>query len=448
MKKKFTLFALAALCLTVLLAGCKLFNDEPAKIYNFDYSTDGDYLVGLTDSVIDSCVEVYGASPNILKSASGSGVVVYVDADKTETYILTNSHVVTAESSGSGGAGTVFSKIEVSFFGSSSKHAATIVERSASNDTGTDLALLKVNYYNKKNRPVKLYSGQLKYAQHILAIGNGQNLGTSVCDGLISNPSITFKNNIFNKEKNLTCELIQITAGINSGNSGGALFDMAGNLIGINTLKLVSDEAFGSDGKSTVSVFADNISFSLPVSNIQKFMADRSRSGFLTVEGDTVMGITVTAPPAKTNYYCNEEIDFTNGEIEVAWASDKKTTVRMADTSVGKSDHAAQYVAGQQDITLTYGGKVTTLAITVSVDTVSGITVKTLPTKMHYSCGEAFYFEGGEIEVAWASGKNTVMSMTDTSVGKSATVSQGTAGAQEVTLTYEGESAIVTFEVE
>jgi serine protease Do len=270
MKKKLTLLTLLAVCLTIMLAGCQLFNKEPAKIYNLDYSTDKDYLVGLTDSVIGSCVEVYGTSAG--GSSSGSGVIVYADADRTETYILTNSHVITAK-----GADAPFSKIRAAFFGNSKTHDAEIIARSAANDQSTDLALLKVKYYNEKNGPVKLYSGQLKYAQHILAIGNGQNLGTSVCDGLIGNPAVAFGD-----KESLTCELIQITAGVNSGNSGGALFDMKGNLIGLNVSKLIYDHAIGSDGKSEVLIFADNISFALPVSNIRKFMADSGRGGYLS----------------------------------------------------------------------------------------------------------------------------------------------------------------------
>ncbi|GHV02821.1 hypothetical protein FACS1894211_14970 [Clostridia bacterium] len=280
MKKKIIPFIAIALCMALLLSGCEgLFGKPETKIYNLNYSTDEDYLVGLTDSVIGSCVEVYGSSAT--GSASGSGVIIHTDKDKNETYILTNSHVITAKNGLKTIPDTVFGKIEICFFGSSTPYRAEIVNnaRSASSDKTTDLALLKVGYYSESHGPVRVYSGALKYAQHILAIGNGQNLGTSVCDGLVSNPSITFNA----KDGGLTCELIQISAGVNPGNSGGALFDMKGYLIGINTLKLVANTANDGNGESNVNIFADNISFSLPVSNLQRFMSDNGKSDLLNV---------------------------------------------------------------------------------------------------------------------------------------------------------------------
>ncbi|GHV00491.1 hypothetical protein FACS1894211_07910 [Clostridia bacterium] len=241
-------------------------------VYNLNYSTDEDYLIGLTDSVIGACVEVYGS--NATAAAAGSGVIIHTDKDRNETYILTNSHVVTAKNGTAGRTqDTVYTKIEVRFFGTATtqRYAASLEARSDSWDDKNDLALLKVAYYGEDHHSVRLYTGALKYAQRVLAIGNGQNLGTSVCDGIISNPSV-----FFSDSGSLTGELIQITAGVNSGNSGGALFDMNGYLIGINTLKLVGSVARGATGNaSTVNVFADNISFSLPVSNLIAFTSDK-----------------------------------------------------------------------------------------------------------------------------------------------------------------------------
>ena len=279
-KKKILTIAVLAACFMLVVSGCNLNSGTP-KIYNLSYSTDEDYLVGLTDSVIGSCVEVRASSKvgGSTLSGSGSGVIIHADKNKGETYILTNSHVVTIKSEST--SNSAYSTVQVTLFGETSPRSAEIVTRSACNtkeikdwDKSTDLALLKIKHYseyNGQNRAAALYSGALKYGQHILAIGNGHSQGTSVCDGLVSNPSVRFTAS----DSTLTAELIQISAGINPGNSGGPLFDMKGRLVGINTSKLVAYVARGATGStSEVNIFADNISFSLPVSNIAVFMKD------------------------------------------------------------------------------------------------------------------------------------------------------------------------------
>jgi len=271
--KKITVIIIVALLFA--MSGCELFTRPVPNIINITYSPDEDHTVILTEKVIDSCVEVI-ASNGSGSSASGSGVIIA--ATNGETFIITNSHVVTSSPT----LDTAYSTIKVIFFGETNGVTASVVAgaRSSSKDKTTDLALLKVNnsLFGKDRAAVAADGGSLRYGQRILAIGNGQNLGTSVCDGLIANPVVQFKNS-----DTLTCPLIQISAPVNPGNSGGALFDMKGSLIGINTLKLVAETARPSTGSGSVNIYADNISFALPISNVVKFLSDCGKSDLLTI---------------------------------------------------------------------------------------------------------------------------------------------------------------------
>lgn len=154
--------------------------------------------------------------------AIGSGVVVSKDG-----YILTNAHVVSENTS----------LISV-LFSDNSNAEAKVVWR----DTTLDLAILKVNKNNLT--PIEFGdSDKIQIGDKAIAIGNpvGLNLQSTLTSGYISGLDIL----ITVQGGNIMNGLIQTDASINSGNSGGALLNSEGKLIGINTAKAGNTDGIG-----------------------------------------------------------------------------------------------------------------------------------------------------------------------------------------------------------
>ena len=107
-------------------------------------------------------------------------------------------------------------------------------------DKGTDLAVLKIQQQKEETFPsIEIEdSDQLKIGDVVLAIGNPYGLGQSVSMGIISATGREFENPY--------SDYLQTDASINRGNSGGALVDTRGRLIGINTL--IRSSSGGSEG--------------------------------------------------------------------------------------------------------------------------------------------------------------------------------------------------------
>lgn len=148
--------------------------------------------------------------------ASGSGVVV-----SPEGYIVTNNHVVQDAH-----------KIAITLDGN--RYNAELV----GTDPSTDLAVIKID---KRNLPYLEFanSDDLRLGEWVLAIGNPLNLQTTITAGIVSakNRTIDLLAANYNPEENVfpVESFIQTDAAVNSGNSGGALVNQQGDLVGINT---------------------------------------------------------------------------------------------------------------------------------------------------------------------------------------------------------------------
>ena len=172
----------------------------------------------------------------------GSGVIISPDG-----YILTNQHVVEAAD-----------EIEVAL-SDGKKLAAKVV----GSDPETDLAVLHVDAQNLP--PITLGRAEnLRVGDVVLAIGNPLGVGQTVTMGIISALHRTgLRINTFEN-------FIQTDAAINQGNSGGALIDASGNLVGINTAIL--SQSGGSIG----------IGFAIPVSTAKQVMDQLIATGAVT----------------------------------------------------------------------------------------------------------------------------------------------------------------------
>lgn len=198
-------------------------------------------VVGITTKTEAKQSTIFGTQVGYVEGV-GSGSIVTKDG-----YILTNSHVVS-----DGDAG------EINVLLSDNK---TLKAKLIWNDTTLDLAVIKVD---AKNLPaIDLGdSDKMRVGDKAVAIGNplGLQLQSTVTSGIISglNRTVSFNNGV------QMDGLMQTDAAINSGNSGGALLNSKGELIGINTAK-----AGNSDG----------IGFAIPVNLAKTVIDEISKTG-------------------------------------------------------------------------------------------------------------------------------------------------------------------------
>jgi Do/DeqQ family serine protease len=177
-----------------------------------------------------------------LATGYGSGVIISDDG-----YIVTNNHVIENAQ-----------KIKVSL-NTKQEYDARLIGA----DPSTDLALVKIE---AKNLPYLTYgdSDRLKLGEWVLAVGNPFNLTSTVTAGIVSARA---RNLGINTDQYSIESFIQTDAAVNPGNSGGALINQQGNLVGINT-------AIASRTGSYAGY-----SFAVPVSIVQKVVEDLKEFG-------------------------------------------------------------------------------------------------------------------------------------------------------------------------
>ena len=177
---------------------------------------------------------------------AGSGVIISEDG-----YIVTNNHVIEETRN-----------IEVTL-NDNRTFDATLV----GNDPATDIALLKIEA--EEDLPYMKYgdSDALKIGEWVLAVGNPFNLTSTVTAGIVSAKSRNI-NLLARRQGTMSIEsFIQTDAAVNPGNSGGALVNQKGELVGINT-------AIASRTGSYTGY-----SFAVPVSIVQKVVSDLMEFG-------------------------------------------------------------------------------------------------------------------------------------------------------------------------
>ena len=229
----------------------------PAEVY----ATNVNSTVGITTSVTTNFWGYQSTS-----AASGSGFIISDDG-----YILTNFHVI--EDSGS---------ISVSMYNGDS-YDATLIGYDESND----IAVLKIDAEGLA--PVILgNSNNLTVGDSVVAIGNplGE-LTFTLTSGAISakDREVTFSNNT-------SMNLLQTDCAINSGNSGGALFNLYGEVIGVTNAK------YGGSSNSSASI--DNIGFAIPINSILNIVESIIEKGYIS---KPYIGISVLDVSAETQAY-------------------------------------------------------------------------------------------------------------------------------------------------
>ncbi len=203
------------------------------------YLTDGLSTVDIVKKVKPSVVSISTTTTGVTQymgrftipyeaEGAGSGVIFYSDDDRIA--IATNNHVIDGATS-----------IYVTLDGDKSVPAKVIGTKSES-----DLAVLSVSWSDLKQAGVETVttatfgdSDSLEVGDCVIAIGNAMGMGLSATDGIVS-----VKEQTINVDGN-SLTVLQTSAAINSGNSGGALVNTKGEVIGINTAKYNSSMAEG-----------------------------------------------------------------------------------------------------------------------------------------------------------------------------------------------------------
>ncbi|TKG90437.1 Do family serine endopeptidase [Puteibacter caeruleilacunae] len=209
----------------------------------------------------------YPQEPQIQRG-SGSGVIISDDG-----FIVTNNHVINGAD-----------KIKV-VLNDNREYEASLI----GTDPSTDVALLKIESKEKLKFLTFGSSDNLKLGEWVLAVGNPFNLTSTVTAGIVSAKSRNI-NIIQGSQNQIPIEsFIQTDAAVNPGNSGGALVNMRGELVGINTA--IASQTGSYSGYS----------FAVPVTIVQKVVADLKEFGIVQRALLGIMYREVTADFAKEN---------------------------------------------------------------------------------------------------------------------------------------------------
>ena len=276
-------------------------------------------------------------------AASGSGFIYSSDG-----YILTNFHVIESASS-----------IKVTLYDGTSYDAKLV-----GYDESNDIAVLKIDAENLT--PVTIGdSDNLNVGDSVIAIGNplGE-LTFSLTSGAVSalDREVTMSNNV-------TMNLIQTDCAINSGNSGGALFNLYGEVIGITNAKYSSS---GSSGEASI----DNIGFAIPINSVRSIVESIIKNGYIvkpyigvSVEdvssemtsyglpaGAVVRSVTDGAPAAQAGLQANDiitavdgtEITGSNDLVQIVTAKKAGDTLKLSVYRQGQTLELTVTVAEQK----------------------------------------------------------------------------------------------------
>lgn len=207
---------------------------------------------------------IFGSSRS--SASAGSGVIIKLDKELGNALIMTNYHIVFDENAGSG----ISDDISVFLYGSESYleddyDAMAIRASYVGGSMNYDLALLyvegseliKKSFVNAVNFS---NSDDIRVGQSVLAIGNPGASGLAATRGIVSKESETLVLNAVDGTSRIAVRVVRVDAPINSGNSGGGLFDTDGNLIGIVNAK-------------SIETNVDNIGYAIP-SNVVRAIAD------------------------------------------------------------------------------------------------------------------------------------------------------------------------------
>lgn len=237
---------------------------------------------------------------NYIESGAGSGVVLHVDKENGYTYIVTNHHVVEG-----------YSTIKVYPDGEESGYAAEL----CGSDWLTDIAVVRIKATNLTPATVG-NSQELVLGQQVAAVGNPLGLlGGTVTDGIIGCLARTITID------GISMTLIQHSAGVSPGNSGGALFNLYGQLIGIVNAKSIATGAEAIGYAIPIDLALDRA-----VQIIEKgYVSDTPHIG-LGYSQESTSGVVITGYEFNDELAASGQETLKEGDILVALKGKKVTS--------------------------------------------------------------------------------------------------------------------------
>lgn len=224
------------------------------KISAEDVSSAGDVYKRVKDSSVG--VLVYTRNQQSVYS-EGTGVVMGLNSDKTATYIITCAHVINANN-----AQIIVQSAD------GTQYDAVVV----GTDVKTDIGLIRVNTTDLQ--PAEFAgSDELEVGDTVYAIGNP---GGTQFFGSFTNGMVSAIGRPIDSPVGYEVACIQHTAAINPGNSGGALVNEYGQVIGINSSKIASEEYEG-------------MGFAVPTSTVKEIVDELIKNGY--VSNRPVLGV-------------------------------------------------------------------------------------------------------------------------------------------------------------
>ena len=280
---------------------------SPADLYEQNVNS----TVGITISGETSSRYGYGYT----YQASGSGFIITSDG-----YILTNYHVINGSKT-----------VTVATYDHNTYDAKVI-----GYDASNDIAVIKIDAENLK--PVTLGdSDTLRVGESVYAIGNplGE-LTFSLTGGIVSALSRNVQT-----EAGTSMSLIQTDCAINSGNSGGALFNTRGEVIGITNAKY-SSSGMGSEAE------IDNIGFAIPINSVKRIVTSIIENGYVL---KPYIGISVSPLSEETAKIIGIKAGAVVQDVTEDAPADKAglknhdVIVKVGDTDINDSNDLVQVIS-------------------------------------------------------------------------------------------------------
>ena len=227
-------------------------------------------------------------------ASSGSGVIYRLDREEGDAFIITNYHVVYDASSDTKNG--ISDDINIYLYGSAIAEKA-IKATYVGGSLYYDIAVLRVEDSSLlKDSNICAVditdSDTVVVGDSVIAIGNAQGLGISASFGVVSVDSEYIAMTAVDGKTEVSFRVMRVDSAVNSGNSGGGLYDDSGNLIGIVNAKIVDDGV-------------ENIGYAIP-SNVAVAIADNIIDYCYETDYERVqralVGITVNASDSKAVY--------------------------------------------------------------------------------------------------------------------------------------------------
>ena len=294
---------------------------------------------------VTSMFSIFGGNQSSTATATGSGIIISDDG-----YILTNNHVVSSSEAEAYYQVSEATKITVTLFNDEKQYDAKII----GTDEETDLAVIKIDATGLTKSEFA-DSDSIKVGEFAMAVGSPLGLQSTITCGVVSavNREVT-------DSDGKTYTLIQTDAAINAGNSGGALVNSEGKVIGVNTLKLTGDDVEG-------------MGFAIPINSTTDITSQLIEYSKVRRPYIGVTGMDLDAETAKKNHlvegiYVKDVETFSAAEKggikigDVIIKADGKNIKTMDELNEIKNSHS---IGDEMTITINRDGEEKDLTITL-----------------------------------------------------------------------------------